>query len=175
VFLVNEKNPVRALTVEQIKGIYTGKITKWREVGGPDLAVRAFQRDRNSGSQVLFERLVMKGVKPAAAEPMVLEGMMGPINRLNHDAQGLGFSVYYYEQRMSVSPQTRLVAVDGVMPSSETIAKETYPLVSYVYIVTRKDPQPNVAALRDWMLSADGQKAVADCGYVPLRRPARGQ
>ena len=171
IFLVNEQNPVTNLTTEALRRIYSGRVADWKEVGGAPGKLQAFQRERNSGSQELMESLVMRELKPVSKPEMILaEGMGGPFNRVGHDALGLGYSVLYYERRMTTRTGTKLIAVDGAFPSAENVRSRRYPYVAEVYVVTRADLPPGspAAVLRDWMLSPDGQGVVAESGYVPL-------
>jgi len=170
VFLVNAKNPVDSLTMEQIRGIYTGKVTNWKELGGSDAPIEAYTRNRNSGSQELMEKLVMKGLKMIDAPDRMLMGMAGPIDMVSQSPNAIGYSVYYYEHVMHKRPENKLLGINGVKPSSETISARDYPLVTDVFVVARKHTDPNSpeALLRDWLLSEDGQKLVAQSGYVPF-------
>jgi phosphate transport system substrate-binding protein len=170
VFLVNAANPVKSLTLDQLRDIYTGKVTRWDDVGGKRDTIRAFTRNRNSGSQELMEKLVMKGRKMIDAPDMMLDSMMGPIERVSQTPNGIGYSVYYYEHVMSPSPRNRLLAVGGVVPTSASIRARRYPLATEVFVATRRDAAPGSAPvrLRDWLLSPAGQQVVADSGYVPL-------
>jgi phosphate transport system substrate-binding protein len=171
VFLFNRHNPVSGLTVEEIQDIYTGKITQWDQVGGGDAEIHAYQRDDNSGSQELMETLVMKDLEMMApGEPMVLMGMMGPINRLSEDRDGIGYSVYFFEEFMAPNEEIKLVKVDGILPSYDSIAARKYPFTTEVYAVVRKDLADSSGAfqLRDWLLSPEGQKVVVKSGYVPI-------
>lgn len=170
VFIVNKANAVEDLTVVHIQDIYTGKITNWSQVGGKDEAIRAYQRDKNSGSQELMLSLVMTDRPMIDAPGMIVMGMMGPFNALDHDERGLGFTIFYYQQFMAPDMNVKLCAVDGVMPSSETIASRQYPFVTEVYAVIRKDLDPHSKAyqLRDWLLTAEGQAVVAKSAYVPI-------
>jgi phosphate transport system substrate-binding protein len=171
VFLFNRHNPVSGLTVEEIRDIYTGKITDWEQVGGENAEIHAYQRDENSGSQELMKTLVMKGLQMTEpGEPMVLMGMMGPINRLSEDRDGIGYSVYFFEEFMAPNEEIKLVKVDGVLPSYESIAARKYPFTTEVYTVVRTDLDKTGGAyqLRDWLLSAEGQEVVAKSGYVPI-------
>lgn len=171
VFLTNRHNPVTGLTTKQIQDIYTGRITRWSEVGGADAEINAYQRNENSGSQELMKTLVMKGLTMIESpEPMILEGMMGPINRLSEDRDGIGYSVYFFEEFMAPNEEIKLVAVDGVTPSYKTIGARKYPFTTEVYVVVRKGLSEDSAAyrLRDWLLSAEGQQVVKKSGYVPI-------
>jgi phosphate transport system substrate-binding protein len=170
VFIANKENPVKGLTTEQIRRIYTGKVQKWSEVGGPDQKLNAYQRERNSGSEELMRGMVMKDLEPIDAPDMIAMSMMGPFNRLDRDEWGLGYSVFFYEQRMAMSLKTKLLAVDGCLPSPETIGSREYPYTSEVYVVVRKDVAEDGTALRlrDWMLTPKGQSVIAESGYVPI-------
>ena len=170
VFIVNRENPIESLTTKNIQDIYMGKISNWKELGGPDLKLRAFSRERNSGSQELMEKLVMKGLKMVEAHDMIARGMTGPFSRLNNEKGGLGYSVFFYEQKMAMSQKTKLLAVDGVMPTSDSIRARKYPYVSEVYVVARRSLEQTSRAyrLREWLLSRRGQAIVAESGYVPI-------
>jgi phosphate transport system substrate-binding protein len=97
-------------------------------------------------------------------------GMMGPINRLSEDRDGIGYSVYFFEEFMAPNEEIKLVKVDGILPSYDSIAARKYPFTTEVYAVVRKDLADSSGAfqLRDWLLSPEGQKVVAKSGYVPI-------
>ncbi|MFH0817939.1 MAG: substrate-binding domain-containing protein [Candidatus Micrarchaeota archaeon] len=173
VFILNKNNSVTSLATKQIQDIYTGKITNWREVAGRDAKINAYQREDNSGSQELMKSLMMKDLKIIAAPLMILTGMMGPINRLSTDKDGIGYSVYYFEEFMAPNEKIKLCGVDGVIPDYESIRTRKYPYVAEVYVVIRKDldKKSNAYKLRDWLLSDDGQEVVKESGYVPIRQP----
>lgn len=86
VFVAHVDNPVNSLTLEQIREIYTGKITEWRDLGGEG-TINAYQRNPNSGSQKLMEDLVMEGNQMMDAPDMTLESIVGPINAIQDDRQ----------------------------------------------------------------------------------------
>ena len=102
VFLLNGKNPVGNLTIEQIRDIYAGQILNWREVGGPDAPIRPYQRPRNSGSQELMQKLVMGGRKMIKAPDLLTGALMSAtFLAIDEDVYGIGYSVYYYQEHMS--------------------------------------------------------------------------
>lgn len=170
VFLVHADNPVQSLTLDQIRDIYTGKITNWSEVGGGDIEIRTYQRNANSGSQELMEKLVMRGIKMLDSPDMILTSMMGPFSAIRDDPLGIGYSVYFYAANIFPDEQVRMVAIEGVTPTSETIAGGSYPLITEVYAVIR-DGTPaahHARALRDWLMTEEGQLAVGVSGYVGI-------
>ncbi len=172
VFLVNRTNPVASLTLEQVRGIYTGKITQWNEVGGPSEKIRPHQRNRNSGSQQLFLAHVMKGATPTVPNRrMISNSMMGPFNAVAERQAALGYTVWYYERYMASLPELKVLTIDGVHPKPETIVDGSYPLVTSVYAAVRADAPSDGSArrLRDWLLTKAGQAVVAESGYVPVK------
>ncbi len=169
VFLVNEDNPVESLTIQQIYDIYTGKITNWSEVGGDDVEIEAFLRPETSGSQTLMRKLILGDAELIEGQLEEIPTMEGIINRLKdfeNDSNALGFSVYYYASSMHQVPGVRLINVEGVEPSNETISSGEYSLVNPFFVVTNEQSSENALALRDWLLTDDGQDFVEECGYV---------
>ena len=132
VFIVNEDNPVQSLTLQQLKDIYAGAITNWKDVGGKDQEIIAFQRRADSGSQTLFQKLLIQDgplmEAPTELAPTAMGELVDSIAEYNNSANAIGFSVYYYIDQMYSKPGLRLLAVDGVTPSNETIADQSYPL-----------------------------------------------
>lgn len=173
VFLVNDANPVKSLTMEQIRDIFADKVANWKDVGGKDQPLNAYSRDRNSGSRELMDELVMKGLEHSIKDESILMGMGGPIDKISTEDNAIAYSVYYYERYMNHDPRNRLLAVNGILPTAETIASRRYPLTTEVYVVTLKGiPEDDPAAiLRDWLLSEEGQKLVERTHYVPIRKP----
>lgn len=177
VFIANEANPVENLTRQQLIDIYTGKITNWREVGGADLPIVPFQRPEASGSQSLFMKLLMTDDEPMDAptefRPSEMAGLIEVLASYNNSADALGYSVFYYASYMYQQPGLKFIAVDGVMPSDETIADGSYPLLNEYYLAVRADEpaDSNTMKLRDWILSDNGRQAITDAGYIPLPDP----
>lgn len=174
VFIENEKNKINNLTTENIQDIYSGKITNWKELGGDDQKIEAFQRVLNSGSQTLFLNLVMKDKKPM--DPPVsymIEGMDGLIEALaSYNGQGnsIGYSVFYYAKKMYAVPGLKLVSVDGVEPTDETIASGEYPFLNQYYLVIREDTKADSETMKlyNYILSEDGFNAIKKAGYIPI-------
>jgi phosphate transport system substrate-binding protein len=182
VFLAHSENPVHNLSLDTASDIYSGQIKNWADVGGKDELIHAYQRDKNSGSQELMESLVMKNASMIDAPDMVEPSMMGAINKLAGDELGLGYSVYYYVVNMLPSPDVKLLSINGIAPTAETIANHTYPLTTEVYVVTlTEDTAPPLTEMfskntsffarkiRDWLFTDNGQATIKESGYVPSR------
>ena len=175
VFIENENNLVNNLTLEQIQKIYTGEITNWNELGGEDLPIVAFQRPINSGSQTLFLNLVMKDIKPIATgdflTPAEMDGLIDRIASYNNTKNAIGYSVYYYAKKMYQGPGLKLISVDNIMPSDETIANKTYPFLNEFYVVVREEDlntNNEIKKLYDYIISDKGKEALVKSGYIPV-------
>ena len=173
VFIVNENNPVKSLTQQQLKDIYAGKITNWKDVGGEDLNIVAFQRGEDSGSQTLFKKLLIQDGElmdpPTELAPAAMGELVDSIAAYNNSANAIGFSVYYYIDQMYSQPGLRLLSVDGVMPSNDTLADGSYPLCNDFYAVIRPDAAADSPEriLYDWLDTDAGQACIKKAGYVP--------
>ena len=173
VFIVNENNPVKSLTQQQLKDIYAGKITNWKDVGGEDLDIVAFQRRSDSGSQTLFQKLLIQGGElmdpPTELAPTAMGELVDSLAAYNNSANAIGFSVYYYIDQMYSQPGLRLLSVDGVMPSNDTLADGSYPLCNDFYAVIRPDAAADSPErqLYDWLDTEAGQACIKKAGYVP--------
>lgn len=176
VFIVNQKNTVKNLTTEEIRDIYSGKITNWKELGGEDATIEAYQRVLNSGSQTLFLNLVMKDVKPVDAPIKYrIEGMDGLIETLasyNNTGNALGYSVFYYAKKMYSVPGLELISVDGIMPSDETIGNAEYPFLNQYYLVIREDTPEDSETMKlyNYILSDKGREDMKKAGYIPIKK-----
>lgn len=172
VFLVNAINSVDSLTHEQIIEIYTNEAANWQDVGGKDVEIAAYQRNEYSGSQTLMEKLVMQGAQMARPpEHYTIEEMAGLITAVaSFDGQshGIGYNVYYFVSQMAPNPDIKMLAINGVAPTSESIKSGDYPYVNDFYAVIRKDaPEDSIERLIfNWLQTADGQALVETAGYV---------
>ena len=174
VFIVNEDNPVTNLTQQQLKDIYAGKITNWKEVGGKDLDIVAFQRRADSGSQTLFKKLLIQDGElmdpPTELAPTAMGELVDSLAAYNNTANAIGFSVYYYINQMYSQPGLRLLSVDGVMPSNDTLADGSYPLCNDFYAVIHPDAAADSPEriLYDWLDTDAGQDCIKKSGYVAV-------
>ena len=156
VFLVNRDNPVDNLTVEQLKGIYAGEYRNWSQVGGDNTHIAVLQRNAGSGSQSAL--LNFMGDTPVKTDYFTFLG------------RSIGFSFRFYVEGMVEDGAVKMLALDGVYPSTENIKNGSYPIINELYAVTRKgEDNPNVRAFVDWMLTEEGQAIVEGSGYVGVK------
>lgn len=172
VFFVEEDNPVDSLTADQIKSIYHGDITNWKKLGGKNEEIIAFQRPERSGSQSM---MVYFMGDVSLKEPLTHEmeaSMMAIVENVveyQNEAGAIGYSFRYFLEGLNEVENIKILEVDGVYPSNETIQNGTYPLVATLYCITVKDNNnPYVQKVIDFLLSEDGQSLVEMTGYSPL-------
>ncbi|MCM3744875.1 substrate-binding domain-containing protein [Sporosarcina luteola] len=171
VFFVNSKNPVESLTEDEIKGIYSGKITNWKDVGGKDNEIRAFQRPENSGSQTALRNFMglTPIMKPPTEDVMSLMGtVIGEVSDYKNHKNAIGYTFRYYSTKMVKNNRIRLLGVNGVEPTIDTIRSGEYPITNEFYAVTAGSENPNVEAFIEWVLSDEGQEIIEKTGYVPV-------
>ena len=157
VFFVNNENPVDDLTADQIRSIYEGEYTSWKDVGGPDRAINPVTRIEGSGSQTMMDRF-MGDRKIGKKTPLAFTG------------GSIGFSFRYYLDGMIGNDGVKMLSLNGVYPSEENIKNGTYPVVTQFYAIYRADNEnPNIKPLINWLLSDEGQKLIEECGYVGIK------
>lgn len=169
VFLRNRYNPVKNLSQAQIRDIFSGKITQWKDVGGFGGTILLLTRNPNSGSEELMQSLVMRGVKPLEKmQQHNVRTMIGIFDNLEKNIGAIGYSVQYYEKYLAASPFATTISVDGISPTPAAIASAQYPYVYQCVLIHRKAPDAAVEKFVAWMLSDEGQRVVQESGYVPL-------
>ena len=171
VFLVNSENPVDGLTASQIRGIYSGMIMNWADVGGETGAIAAYQRPHGSGSQTAMEEMVMQGYTLTAEDNYISNGMADLIAQVGNYDNGLnsiGYSYLYYVDALYKSGSLKVLSVDGVAPTPENLRSGAYPYTVYYYAVYLQGNE-NAARFVGWLTSDEGQRCVEQAGYIALR------
>jgi len=176
VFFVNEANPVDTLTTAQVRAIYTRRVTNWSEVGGRKEKILPFQRPADSGSQTAMEQQVMRGATmttPLKEEQM--RGMGGIVIETaayRNAPNAIGYSFRFFVTTMTGVKNIKLLKIDGIAPTPETIRDGTYPYSNNFYAITtnRTANNPRVQELIAWFLSPQGQQLIESTGYIPLAK-----
>jgi len=174
VFIVNKNNVLNNITQSQIRDIYSGRVTNWRAISGVDEPVIAYQRPENSGSQTILQSIMREDslIRPIL-DGVYISGMGGMILRITSNFynynSAIGYTFLFYLTQTAGSAGVKVLAVDGIAPTRQTIQNDTYPFVQTVYAVTTGNESANTRRFIEWILSAQGQELVVKTGYTPVR------
>ncbi|MDR1837131.1 MAG: substrate-binding domain-containing protein [Treponema sp.] len=174
VFFVNKENPVNNLTIENIIGIYSGGIKNWRELNGVSQNIRVFQRPKDSGSQTILEK-VMGDIPVISPRRENVSGGMGDI--INQVAvyrnfpDAIGYSFLFFFSEMVKNDKIKLLSIDGIYPSKETIQDGSYPFSEnfYAIYIDGDGKNRNIELFVEWILSGQGQELIQKTGYIPIK------
>jgi phosphate transport system substrate-binding protein len=165
-FYVSESNPVHTLTVDQLKKIYTGEITNWKDVGGSDAPVVLYSRENSSGTYVFVKEEVLKG-EDYASSAQTLPGTAAVVNAVAKEKNGIGYGGAAYAKGVRELKVSN--GGEGFTPSKENVLSGKYPLSRPLFMYTRSKPAGEVAAFIAFCLSAEGQTVVDQVGYFPIK------
>lgn len=176
VFIVNPKNPVKNLSSDQVRKIYTGEITNWKEVGGVDHAITPYIRNEDSGSQEKMETLVMKGLTmiDGTYMPEIIGSQMAsPYLQIEMDEYGIGYTPFFYCTAMVRDLlKVNMMSIDGVEPSKKSLSENTYPFVSSIYAAVRKTESHESMAYKlfQFLFTKRGADMIDESGYIAIRQ-----
>ena len=165
---INTANPVTELTLAQIKDIYTGKITNWKAVGGPDAKIILYSRENNSGTYVYFKDNVLDG-EDYAVTAQNMPGTAAVVNAVSKDRFGIGYGGDAYGKGIKFLKVKQDDASPSYEPTAENVKSGVYPITRYLYMYLRSKPTGALKEYIDWMLGAEGQGIVSKVGYYPVK------
>lgn len=167
--IVNPANPVSELSTAQLRGIYSGEITNWSEVGGADRKIDLVNRDEASGTREAFKKIVMTDDAKFDMSAVVLPGT-GQVRDVVARSEGaIGYiSVGFVDPRFSKT-RVKALTIDGVVPSEQTVATQEYPIARTLHFFTNGEPEGLAKRYIDYVLSDEVQNGVVvDAGFVPV-------
>lgn len=165
---VNNDNPVKELDMDQLKGIFTGKITNWKEVGGNDSPITVYSRENSSGSYEFFKDHVLKG-KDFVASAQTMPGTAALLQAVEKDKNGIGYGGAAYGAGARAIGVKKDASSKAIQPTEETVLNNTYPIWRYLFVYLNPNSDKNeIAAYLNWIRSDEGQAIVKEIGYYPL-------
>ena len=165
---LNEENRVSELTLAQLKGIYTGKITNWKELGGEDAKIVLYGRENSSGTYVYFKENVLTGAD-FASQTQTLPGTAAIVNAIAKDKYGIGYGGAAYAKGVKYCKVKKDTQTPGYEPTLENVKSGKYPISRYLYWYLRNKPTGEIKKLVDFVLSEQGQQIVSKVGYFPVK------
>ena len=161
--IVSKDSSVSDLTKDQIRDIFAGNVTNWKDVGGSDAKITVFQREAESGTRTAFNELVM-GKTNVTKDALQSQGTLTMIQSVKNNRNAIGYCSY-----SDLSPEVKALKVGGVAPSVSTIQDKSYVIQRPFLFVTRGEPtNPITVAFIDFVLSPEGQNILAADNLVKV-------
>lgn len=161
---VHASNPLNDITVEQLKLIFTGRMTNWKELGGPDAKILVFVRDNKSGTYAFFKEHVMSGADYAPGAQTFAD-TAAVVKAVSKEQNGIGYGGAAYAKGMKVLRVKKDSNSPAVAPDAPHVKDGSYPLSRSLFFYLRSKPTGEMAAFVNWVLSPAGQKVVINVGY----------
>jgi phosphate transport system substrate-binding protein len=158
---VNPNNPVKDLSINQLKDIYSGKTNNWAKINGKDTLIIPVVRNPNSGTYLYFMEHVLEGIQYTAnsvTEPTTKE----IVKFIEDNENAIGYGGMGYKGNFVHAK------INGVEPSENNVRNDTYPIIRYLHFFTTKTPGGVTKKFIDWVLSPSGQSVVRKSGFIPL-------
>ncbi len=166
---LNVSNPVQNLTVGQVKRIFTGEITNWKELGGQDARIMLYSRENNSGTYEFFkEHVLQKQDFSSQTQHMVGTGAL--VNAIAKDPNAIGFGGIAYASGVKPAALAFNENSRYVLPNEAEILSGNYPVSRLLYFYMKERPSGVTQEFIDWVIGKNGQSVVTEVGYLPTKK-----
>ncbi len=165
---VHPDNPIKEISLEQLKSIYTGKVKSWKDFGWEDRPIIVYTRENNSGTYVFFKEHVLDN-EDYTNRAQSLPGTGAVVDAVSKERYSIGYGGVAYSRGVKVLPVKTDNKSKAYLPTEVNIRKGLYPISRALYMYTCNYDDPDVKSFIDWILTPDGQKIVSKVGYFPLR------
>jgi len=170
---VNSDNTIKELSEDQLKQIFTGKVTNWKDVGGPDAPITVYSRENSSGTYEFFKEHILKG-QDFAASAQTEPGTAAIIQAISKDKGAIGYGGAAYGDGVNHLKIKKDDNSPAIEPTEENVVNGSYPIWRYLYVYVNPNlDKDEIAAYLKWIRSDEGQKIVKDVGYYPLPKDLR--
>jgi phosphate transport system substrate-binding protein len=164
-FYVHPKNPLKALTLEQLQNVYFGDVTDWKALGGAPAPMVVYSRENSSGTYEFVKEHLLKG-EDFSPTVQTLPGTAAVVNAVSKAPNAIGFGGGAYGT--NVKELSIRVGAQDISPSLENVRSGKYPLSRALFFYLRSQPSPEMKAFIEFCLSAEGQQIVSKVGYFPV-------
>lgn len=158
---LHPENPVKNLTLQQVRGLFSGKFTSWSDVGGEPVPVRVVGRPPNSGTYYFFMEHVLQG-DTYSPSTVTVPTTIALASKVRNDRNAIGYGGLAYGDDVTHA------SIDGVAPTAANVRNGSYPISRYLYLYAASAPEGPIKQFVDWVLSNEGQNIVREVGYIPL-------
>ena len=171
--IANDDNPVDNLSTEQLRDIYAGKITNWKEVGGEDLKIQVINRDEASGTREAFRTIVMDGT-PFDRRSAVLSGTGQVRDVVSRSRGAIGYISLGFVESLNAKTSVKAVSVNHVEASEKTVASGGYPISRDLYFFVKGTPSQQAQDYIDYVTSEKMDKQIREAGFIPVTNDGKG-
>ncbi len=165
---VHKDNPVNELSMGQIRDIFLGKFTNWKEVGGPDNRIILYSRENSSGTYVFFKDTVLGG-RDFSPRAQTMPGTASVVNAVSKEKFGVGYGGAAYAKGIKLVKVKKDERSVAILPDLKSVSDGSYALARPLFFYVRNKPSGNVKTFTDWVLSPEGQALVTKVGFFPLK------
>jgi phosphate transport system substrate-binding protein len=165
---VSATNPLTEISIPDLKQIFTGKITNWKQLGGPDNNIIVYSRENSSGTYVFFKETVLQGAD-FTPRAQTMPGTAAVVNAVSKEKFGIGYGGAAYAKGIKILKVKKDAASASITPEKKTVLDGTYPLARPLFFYLRAKPAGEIKSFIDWVLSNDGQGIVEKVGYYPVK------
>ncbi len=164
---VNDKSPLKQISIPALRKVYLGETTDWKDLGGAKHAIVLYGRENNSGTYGYFKEHVLEN-KDFVASTQTLAGTSAVVNAVKGDPFGIGYGGIAYLEGIRALPVSKEEGGAPITPSLETAQNGTYPISRFLYFYTAGPATGTAKKFIDWVVGPEGQKVIGDVGYYPL-------
>lgn len=172
--IVNEDNPVDNVSLDELRAIYSGKITNWSQLGGPDLVIQLVNRDEASGTREAFRTIVM-GTASFDGAAAVLPGTGQVRDVVSRTPGAIGYISIGFVTSDYATTKVKPLSVDGISANEQTVEAGTYPISRDLYFFTKGAPSGSAASFIAFVTSEEMAQTIRDAGYIPVTADAKGK
>lgn len=165
---VHPDNKLQELSLEELEGVFTGRIRNWKELGGGDAPITVYSRENSSGTYEFFKEHVLKG-KDFLAAAQTMPGTAAVLQAIAKDKNGIGYGGAAYGQGARALRISKEKGGKAIEPTEENVVSGSYPIWRYLFVYLNPAvDKGEIAAYLNWVRSDEGQKLVKEVGYYPL-------
>jgi phosphate transport system substrate-binding protein len=165
---VHPSNALTEISVPQLKDIFTGKLTNWKDLGGPDARIIVYSRENSSGTYVFFKEHVLDG-RDFSPRAQTMPGTASVVNAVTKEKFGIGYGGAAYAKGIKIVKVKKDDSSPAINPELKTVQDGSYPLARPLFFYVRNEPSGDIKKFVDFVLSGDGQAIASKVGYYPVK------
>jgi phosphate transport system substrate-binding protein len=165
---VHASNPMTEISVPQLKEIFTGKVTNWKEIGGPDARIIVYSRENSSGTYVFFKEHVLDG-RDFSPRAQTMPGTASVVNAVSKEKFGIGYGGAAYAKGIKVLKVKKDASSPAIAPELKSVMDGSYALARPLFFYLKNAASGDIKAFVEYVLSPEGQAVAQKVGYYPIK------